>query len=109
MKIWALNGVTAHTTAMLPMFEFKQGSSHIITVKNDSVFPHPMHLHGHAFRILKLDSKPVPHTPWADTVLLLGRGTAEIALVADNPGDWLFHCHILAHVQGGMTSVVRVT
>ena len=109
MKIWALNGVAAHTTAMLPMFAFDKGSSHIISVKNDSVFPHPMHLHGHAFRILKLDDKPVPHAPWADTVLLLGNGTAEIALVADNPGDWLFHCHILAHVQGGMSSVIRVT
>ncbi|HEY9080115.1 multicopper oxidase family protein [Magnetovibrio sp.] len=108
MRIWALNGVAAHTTAMPPMLNFTLGKSHIITVKNDTVFPHPMHLHGHAFRILSQDGAPVPHTPWADTVLLNGRGTAEIALVADNPGDWLFHCHVLAHVQGGMTSIIRV-
>jgi len=108
MRIWAINGVAAHTTAMAPMLNFALGKSHIITVKNETVFPHPMHLHGHAFRILSQDGAPVPHTPWADTVLLNGRGTAQIALVADNPGDWLFHCHVLAHVQGGMTSVIRV-
>ena len=108
MRIWALNGVAAHTTAMAPMLNFALGKSHIITVKNETVFPHPMHLHGHTFRVLSQDDAPVPHTPWADTVLLNGRGTAKIALVADNPGDWLFHCHVLAHVQGGMTSVMRV-
>lgn len=108
MRIWALNGVAAHTTNMPPMLNFARNKSHIITVKNETVFPHPMHLHGHSFRILSVNDEPVPHTPWADTVLLTGRGTAKIALVADNPGDWLFHCHVLAHVQGGMTSVVRV-
>lgn len=108
MRIWALNGVAAHTTAMLPMLTFAENKSHIVTIKNETMFPHPMHLHGHSFRILSIDGEPVPNTPWADTVLLGGHGTAEIALVADNPGDWLFHCHILAHVQGGMTSVIRV-
>lgn len=109
MKIWALNGVAAHTTNMPPMFSFKLGKTYVIDIKNDSVFPHPMHLHGHAFRLLSMNEKAVPHTPWMDTVLLAGRGTARIALVADNPGDWLFHCHVLAHVQGGMTSLIRVT
>ena len=108
MRIWALNGVAAHTTNMAPMLTFAKGKSHIVTIQNDTVFPHPMHLHGHSFRILSQDAKPVPHTPWADTVLVAGRGVVQIALVADNPGDWLFHCHVLSHVQGGMSSVIRV-
>jgi len=32
----------------------------------------------------------------------------DIAFVADNPGDWMFHCHIVEHMDGGMMSVVRV-
>lgn len=108
-RIWALNGVAAHTTAMLPILEFAKGSTQIITVTNETMFPHPMHLHGHAFRILEANGRREPYAPWADTVLLGGRQTAKIALVADNPGDWLFHCHILAHVQGGMSSIIRVT
>lgn len=107
-RIWALNGIAAHATNMPPLQTFARGQSYIITVKNETVFPHPMHLHGHAFRILSLDGLPVPHTPWSDTVLVSAKGTAELALVADNPGDWLFHCHVLSHVQGGMTSVFRV-
>jgi len=108
-RIWALNGVAAHTAAMPPILILARGSSHIVTVQNDTVFPHPMHLHGHAFRILSINGVDEPHRPWADTVLLPPQGRAEIALVADNPGDWLFHCHILEHVVGGMLSVIRVT
>ena len=108
MKVWALNGVAAHTTDMPPIFNFDLGKTYVIDIKNESMFPHPMHLHGHAFRLLSMNGKDVPHTPWMDTVLLTGRETARIAMVADNPGDWLFHCHVLAHVQGGMTSLIRV-
>ncbi|MBL4692264.1 MAG: multicopper oxidase family protein [Magnetovibrio sp.] len=107
-RVWALNGVAAHTTAMAPILTAKLGSTNVITVRNDTGFPHPMHLHGHAFRILKTNGVDKPHQPWVDTVLMEPRGTAEIAFVADNPGDWLFHCHILEHVIGGMLSVIRV-
>ena len=41
-------------------------------------------------------------------MLLFPNETAEVAFVADNPGDWLFHCHILEHHEGGMGAVVRV-
>jgi FtsP/CotA-like multicopper oxidase with cupredoxin domain len=36
------------------------------------------------------------------------RERVDIALVADNPGDWMFHCHILEHMEGGMMAVIRV-
>jgi FtsP/CotA-like multicopper oxidase with cupredoxin domain len=41
-------------------------------------------------------------------VLLERDETAELAFVADNPGDWLFHCHILEHMEAGMNAVFRV-
>jgi len=108
MKVWALNGVAAHTTKMEPMLTLKQGRSHIITIRNDTGWPHPMHMHGYAFQILSRNNKAVPHTPLADTVLLDRNDVTEIALVADNLGDWMFHCHILDHVVGGMSAVIRV-
>ncbi len=43
-----------------------------------------------------------------DTVLLGPGEEAKVAFVADNPGDWMFHCHILGHAEAGMTAVVKV-
>ena len=107
-KIWTLNGIAAHSMVMEPMFTLKRGRSYRWKIKNDTAWDHPMHLHGHHFRILSRNGEPVPHRPWADTVLLHLDETAEVAFVADNPGNWLFHCHILEHHVGGMAAVVRV-
>jgi FtsP/CotA-like multicopper oxidase with cupredoxin domain len=65
-------------------------------------------LHGHSYRLLSLNATPVSGTPWLDTVLLAADDRVEVAFVADNPGDWLFHCHVLEHMQAGMSAVVRV-
>ena len=67
-----------------------------------------MHLHGHAFRVLARDGVPARHREWRDTVLVPPRGSADIAFVADNPGDWMFHCHVLEHQAAGMMGLVRV-
>ncbi len=107
-KMWALNGVAAHGMAMEPLLDLKLGRSHVLTFRNETAWPHPMHLHGHAFRILTRNGRPEPHRPWADTVTLAPDEVAEVALVADNPGDWLLHCHVLEHHEAGMACVVRV-
>ncbi len=52
--------------------------------------------------------RPVAGAPWLDRVLLAADERVEVAFVADNPGDWLFHCHILEHMQAGMSAVMRV-
>jgi len=107
-KTWTINGVASHGMVMDPMFSLKIGKSYKWVIKNDTEWDHPLHLHGHSFRILTRNAQPVAHTPWADTILLYPNETAEIAFVADIPGDWLFHCHILEHHEGGMGAVVRV-
>ena len=48
------------------------------------------------------------HREWQDTVLMQPREKVEVAFVADNPGDWMFHCHILEHQESGMMGVIRV-
>ena len=66
-------------------------------------------VHGHSFRVITRNGQPTKHREWRDTVLIPPREKAELAFVADNPGDWMFHCHILDHQEGGMMSVIRVT
>jgi FtsP/CotA-like multicopper oxidase with cupredoxin domain len=67
-----------------------------------------MHLHGHFFRVLARNGRPARLREWRDTVLLAPNERAEIAFVADNPGDWMFHCHVLGHQASGMMGIVRV-
>ena len=80
----------------------------LLAIRNDTAFPHPMHLHGHSFRLLLRNERPVPGTSWLDTVLLEADERVEVAFVADNAGDWLFHRHVLEHMRAGMSAVVRV-
>lgn len=105
---WAINGVAATSHVHKPMATLKLGQSCVLKIVNRSGWPHPMHLHGHAFRLLSRNGQPTKYREWLDTVLLSAREQVEIAFVADNPGDWMFHCHILEHDVGGMKGVIRV-
>ena len=107
-KAWSLNGVVAHAHEMDAMFRFPLGSSHVIEIRNDTAWPHPLHLHGHPLRVLGgvPGSAPLPH--WRDSVLVAPGRTATVALVADNPGRWMLHCHIPEHQQAGMMGIVEV-
>ena len=107
-KVWAINGIVADEDGMDPLLELKLGQSQRIEIINDTAFPHPMHLHGHSFRLLTRNGGAAHHRPWLDTVLVEPRERVEVAFVADNPGDWLFHCHVLEHMQAGMAAVLRV-
>jgi FtsP/CotA-like multicopper oxidase with cupredoxin domain len=107
--VWTLNGqsVTSHHHA--PLLTLRRGRSYIFAMNNDTAWHHPMHLHGMTFRVLSRNGQPVPHGEWRDTTLLDPRERVEIAFVADNPGDWMFHCHILEHQEAGMMGTIRVT
>jgi FtsP/CotA-like multicopper oxidase with cupredoxin domain len=105
---WAVNGKVVAEHDHAPMLSLKQGRSYIFAMENDTVWHHPIHLHGHAFQVIARDGVKVPRTEWRDTVLMNPRERVDIAFVADNPGDWMFHCHVLEHQAGGMMAVVRV-
>ena len=107
-KIWFINGVAAEGHVMEPMLRLKRNGHYIIEMTNATAWHHPIHLHGHSFRVLRRNGKPTVHREWQDTVLMAPRERVEIALVADNPGDWMFHCHILEHMAAGMMGVIRV-
>lgn len=69
---------------------------------------HPMHLHGHQFRVVSVDGNPVPEPAQLtrNTLPILPGETYDIEFIANNPGLWLFHCHELNHAAGGMISAV---
>lgn len=102
-QFWAFNGVVGMTEA--PLAELARGETVRVEIVNDTVFAHAMHLHGMHFREVLADGAL---GPLRDTILVLRGETREIAFVAYNPGDWLLHCHMLAHAAAGMTTWLRV-
>ena len=107
-SFWFVDGEAMPEGPLEPMLTLRRGRSCVIAMTNATAWPHPMHLHGHAFRILARNGRPAARREWRDTVLMEPRERVEIAFVADNPGDWLFHCHVLGHQASGMKSMIRV-
>lgn len=107
--VWAMNDVVGNRVDMPPLIDVPKGRSIKLTLRNDTAFPHPMHLHGHHMKLLSLDGEPLHAPHWVDSPLLMPRQTMVLAFVADNPGDWLFHCHVLEHHAAGLGTLVRVS
>lgn len=105
---WAMNGIAAKEHVHDPLVTVRRGRSCVLNIFNDTAWHHPMHLHGHSFRVISRNGAPTRHREWQDTVLIAPRERAEIAFVADNPGDWMFHCHVLEHQASGMMGIIRV-
>ncbi|MGE4431787.1 MAG: copper resistance system multicopper oxidase [Sphingobium sp.] len=76
-----------------------------VTLINDTMMPHPIHLHGHFFELVNGagDRQPRKHT-----INVLPGSTARFDFTADALGDWAFHCHMLLHMHAGMFRVVTV-
>lgn len=107
---WAINkvpwpGDTPDPVA--PIDELKFGKSYVLEIANRTPHAHPIHLHGLSFRVLASNKRSLLPPP-TDTILLLPDEQAQLALVADNPGDWVFHCHIIEHQKTGMSAYFRV-
>jgi len=91
-----------------PMLILRRGASCVLELKNETAWWHPMHLHGHSFRVLSRNGTADVGAVWGDTVLVEPHQTVEIAFVADNIGNWLLHCHVMDHQMAGMMTVIRV-
>ena len=91
-----------------PLAHLEQGKSYILRLRNESPHTHPIHLHGLSFLPLRSNKRKLLRN-WTDTTLLLKGETVEIALVADNPGDWAFHCHVIEHQKTGLAGYLRVS
>ncbi len=108
---WTINatawpaGDHAHLPA--PLAELERGRTYNFVLRNNTQLLHPIHIHGHSFKVLASDKRSiVPH--FADTVLLEPEETIQAAFVADNPGLWMAHCHIAEHQETGMMGYFAV-
>ena len=103
-QFWAFNGAIG-TMENPPLAKLSRGENVRLKIRNDTAFPHAMHLHGMHFHEVTDDGRL---GPLRDTTLLFGDQTREIAFVADNPGQWLLHCHMLSHAASGMMTRIEV-
>ena len=110
--LWAINAQTwpqeGHAHPPAPLAELQRGRAYVLSLENISKQSHPIHIHGHSFKVLSSSSDPDLPVHWADTTLLAPGERRQVAFVADNPGDWMFHCHIIEHQETGMMGIVRV-
>ena len=101
--MWAFDGVKLNAvTAPIP---FRAGERVRVTLVNDTMMAHPIHLHGHFFELVTGHGD---HAPRKHTVNVAPGGTVTFDLTADAIGDWAFHCHLLYHMHAGMMQVVTV-
>lgn len=101
--IWTLNGKEWPDYSPL---ETKQGERVEIIFNNLTSMAHPMHIHGHVFEVTEINGKPIQGA-MRDTVLVPANGTVKIQFDTDNPGNWMIHCHVLYHSEGGMMGILN--
>ncbi|OIV44043.1 multicopper oxidase domain-containing protein [Flavobacterium johnsoniae] len=94
--VWSLdNKVISETDKIL----IKKGENVRIVLYNGSMMRHPMHLHGHDFRII---NEHGDYSPLKNVIDIMPMETDTIEFQANADGDWFFHCHILYHMMAGM-------
>jgi CopA family copper-resistance protein len=87
-----------------PPYTFRHGERVRVTLVNDTMMTHPIHLHGHFFELVH---GPVGRMPRKHTVNVLPGGKVSFDVTAER-GDWAFHCHMMYHMHAGMFQVFKV-
>jgi hypothetical protein len=97
--VWSLNGKTLSEVDKIKM---NRGEIVRVTLRNKTMMHHPMHLHGHFFRVLNKNGE---FSPLKHTVDVGPMKSVTIEFPANETGDWFFHCHVLYHMKGGMARI----
>jgi hypothetical protein len=98
--IWSMNGVPLSETDQIKI-NHKEVTR--ITLNNLTMMHHPMHLHGHFFRVINKNGE---YSPLKHTVNVPPMQEVTIEFYGNEYGDWFFHCHILYHMMSGMARVI---
>lgn len=112
--LWQMNGVSwpeafvkfKGITIEESFYDVNLGDVVRFDLVNETPMVHPMHLHGHVFRVLQEGRDPAT-APVRDTVSVPPHGKVSIEFLADNPGKWFWHCHNVWHLAAGMAQGVR--
>lgn len=103
--VWTINGQAYPNAAPLAA---RRGDAVRMVLRNRSMHDHPMHVHGHVFRLLNTaggnTAPPVKDTLLVPRGMMAGR--IDVEMEADNPGNWAFHCHQLYHAEAGMFRLI---
>lgn len=100
--VWSMDNKILSETDKIPV---KKGEVLRITIYNNSMMRHPMHLHGFDFRVINGKGD---RSPLKNVLDIMPMETDTIEFLADQEGDWFFHCHILYHMMAGMNRVFAV-
>ena len=87
------------------LFNVRQGERVEVVMRNLTSMAHPMHLHGHYFKVVAIGAKRIDGAV-RDTILVPVGEQVTIQFQADNPGNWAFHCHHLYHMNSGMMASI---
>jgi CopA family copper-resistance protein len=101
--MWGFDGRKFSETTQ--PYTFRAGERVRVTLVNDTMMAHPIHLHGHLFEVVQ--GAPAGYRPRKHTVNVLPGGKVSWDFTAA-PGDWAFHCHMLYHMEAGMFQVFAV-
>ena len=101
--MWSFDGVKFSEGA--EPIAFRHNERVRLNLINDTMMPHPIHLHGHFFEVVTGNPG---HHPLKHTVNVLPGGKVSVDFTADALGDWAFHCHMMLHMMTGMFRVVTV-
>ena len=100
--VWSMDNKVLAETDKIPV---KKGEVLRITIYNNSMMRHPIHLHGFDFRVLNEHGE---NAPMKNIIDIMPMETDTIEFLANTEGDWFFHCHILYHMMAGMNRVFTV-
>jgi len=101
--MWSIDGIPFHEAKPI---QFVFGERLRLTMVNDTMMNHPMHLHG---MWMELENGHGDRIPRVHTVNVKPAERISLLVTADAPGRWAFHCHVLYHMEVGMFRVVEVT
>lgn len=101
--MWSFDGV--RFSEVTRSIRFHQGERIRLTLVNDTMMPHPIHLHGMFF---ELENGHGEHNPRKHTVIVKPAEKLSVLISAEHVGDWAFHCHLLYHMHAGMMQVVSI-
>lgn len=97
--VWTLDNKTVTESDRIII---KRGEVLKIILTNNSMMRHPMHLHGHDFRVV---NSQLDYSPLKNVIDIMPMETDTIEFAANQSGNWFFHCHILFHMMAGMGRV----
>jgi len=94
----------------VPPIMIPAGESRVLEIRNDAEMDHPFHLHGFFYQVLARDGVPVPAAERynKDTIIVPQKSSLTLVSRFDEPGMWMYHCHILEHAELGMMGEIHV-